>query len=77
MVAILPSGEIIEAVGRTYGEIMTEEKGSNGFGFDSLFYYPPFKKTFAQIQEEEKNSVSHRSKACHALFDKLKKIDKF
>lgn len=77
MVAILPSGEIIEAVGRTYGEIMTEEKGSNGFGFDSLFYYPPFKKTFAQIQEEEKNSVSHRSKACHALFDKLKKSTNF
>lgn len=76
MVAILPSGEIIEAEGRTYGEIITEEKGENGFGFDSLFYYYPFKKTLAEVSAEEKNSVSHRSKACHALFDKLQKIDK-
>lgn len=76
MVAVLPDGKTLEAEGRTYGEITTEEKGENGFGFDCLFYYHPFKKTLAEVSAEEKNSVSHRSKACHALFEKLQEVYK-
>ncbi|MBQ1818270.1 MAG: RdgB/HAM1 family non-canonical purine NTP pyrophosphatase [Clostridia bacterium] len=53
----------IEATGRVYGEIGRAELGENGFGYDSLFYYPPFKKTFAQLEPDEKNSVSHRKNA--------------
>jgi XTP/dITP diphosphohydrolase len=45
------------------GEILTEKKGSHGFGYDPLFYYPPLKKTFAQLTLEEKNNVSHRARA--------------
>lgn len=53
----------IEAVGRVYGEIICEERGENGFGYDSLFLYPPMGKTFAEMTAEEKNTVSHRKNA--------------
>jgi XTP/dITP diphosphohydrolase len=45
------------------GYIATEPKGNNGFGYDPVFYYPPMQKHFAQLSAEEKNTVSHRSKA--------------
>lgn len=63
MVLVRKDMREIEAVGRVYGEIGCEEKGDNGFGYDSLFYYPPFKKTFAELTPEEKNQVSHRRNA--------------
>lgn len=53
----------IEAVGRVHGAIGFEEKGENGFGYDSLFFYPPMNKTFAEMTAEEKNTVSHRKNA--------------
>ena len=45
------------------GEISQSPKGSFGFGYDSVFYYPPLEKTFAELSEEEKNSISHRGRA--------------
>ena len=45
------------------GEIAQSPKGSFGFGYDSVFYYPPLEKTFAELSEEEKNSISHRGRA--------------
>ena len=45
------------------GEIAKSPKGSFGFGYDSVFYYPPLEKTFAELSEEEKNSISHRGRA--------------
>ena len=53
----------IEATGRVYGRIIDEERGENGFGYDSLFFYEPEGKTFAQMDSGEKNSVSHRKNA--------------
>ena len=53
----------IEAVGRVYGVITEDERGENGFGYDSLFYYEPVGKTFAEMNAEEKNGVSHRKNA--------------
>lgn len=44
-------------------EIACEPKGSNGFGYDPIVYYPPFKKTMAELTKDEKNSISHRGKA--------------
>ena len=44
-------------------EIAKEAKGSNGFGYDPIVYYPPFNKTMAEMTDEEKNSISHRGKA--------------
>jgi XTP/dITP diphosphohydrolase len=52
------------------GYILTRKQGNQGFGYDPIFFYPPLNKTFAQLDPEEKNSVSHRGKA-------LKKLKKF
>ena len=49
--------------GRARGYITKTEMGEGGFGYDPLFYYPPLGKTFAQLKTEQKNKVSHRSKA--------------
>ena len=49
--------------GSVKGEIAQSPKGSFGFGYDSIFYYPPLEKTFAELSEEEKNSISHRGRA--------------
>jgi len=49
--------------GSVKGEIAQSPKGSFGFGYDSVFYYTPLEKTFAELSEEEKNSISHRGRA--------------
>jgi len=49
------------------GFITTEKKGGNGFGYDPIFYYPPFQKTFAELSPEEKNRISHRGRALMRL----------
>jgi XTP/dITP diphosphohydrolase len=49
------------------GQILTEERGRNGFGYDSLFLKHDYDKSFAEIDESTKNRISHRRKA----FDKL------
>ena len=66
--------KILSAEGRAEGRILREEKGSEGFGYDPLFYYPPVKKTFAELTAEEKNSISHRSQALWKLKEKLAEI---
>ncbi len=60
--------------GETRGEIISEYRGEGGFGYDPLFYYAPFGKTFAELTAEEKNSISHRGKAIELLAKKLKDI---
>ena len=57
--------------GATEGRIIDEYKGAGGFGYDPLFYYEPFGKTFAEMTPEEKNSISHRGKAIEVLAEKL------
>ncbi|HXV82062.1 MAG TPA: XTP/dITP diphosphatase [Candidatus Binatia bacterium] len=49
------------------GRIAFNPKGQNGFGYDPLFFYPPFGKTFGQIDRETKATVSHRGKALKKL----------
>ena len=44
----------------------------NGFGYDPIFYYPPFGKTTAELAPEEKNAVSHRGNALRVFYDKMK-----
>lgn len=56
-------GEPLIAKGEARGEILTAPRGEGGFGYDPVFYYPPLKKTFAELGKEEKNSVSHRGAA--------------
>ncbi len=53
--------------GRVDGEILCEEKGTNGFGYDSLFYVPDLGRTTAELSLEEKNRISHRGQALDKL----------
>lgn len=65
---VFPDGrEPIVVEGRTEGEILTAPRGEGGFGYDPLFYYAPFGKTFAELDGEEKNSISHRGAAVAAF----------
>jgi len=54
-------------IGRTYGEITTEEIGDTSFGYDCIFYSADLRKTFGEATAKEKNSVSHRSRAAEQL----------
>lgn len=74
MVLLTPDGHRIDARGTVEGVIGYEEKGNNGFGYDPLFNIPEIHKTFAQLTEEEKNSISHRGNALKELCKKLKEI---
>lgn len=64
-----PDGKTLTATGRVDGTILFEERGSEGFGYDSLFYSTELGKTFAQASQQEKNSVSHRGRALRAILD--------
>jgi len=57
---------------RVDGEIVTEPKGSGGFGYDPIFYMPELHATFAEISGAEKSRVSHRGKAFRRLLDVLR-----
>lgn len=69
--AVLPDGRKISGEGRVYGEVLDEYRGNGGFGYDPLFYCTEIGKTFAEATMEEKNTVSHRSRALSALREKL------
>jgi XTP/dITP diphosphohydrolase len=60
--------------GECYGKILTKRQGTGGFGYDPLFYFEPFGKTFAQVELAKKNTVSHRSVAMRSLIKKLAKV---
>jgi XTP/dITP diphosphohydrolase len=53
------------------GCIAFEPRGQNGFGYDPLFFYHPFGKTFGEIDRETKATVSHRGKALKKLAEML------
>lgn len=71
--AVLPDGEAVVTRGVIEGRIDHEEKGSNGFGYDPIFYVPEFRCTTAQLSTEEKNRVSHRARALEAMKTELKR----
>lgn len=57
--------------GEVAGEILDEPRGANGFGYDPLFYYPPFGCTFGEVEPERKLAVSHRGLALAAMWRHL------
>ena len=65
---------IIPIEGVCPGKISLEERGDNGFGYDSIFIPEGFDKTFAEMSHEEKNQISHRSRALKNLKDKLSNL---
>ncbi len=69
---VTPQGQTIQARGEVHGMLLRAPAGENGFGYDPIFYYPPFGKSLAQVRPEEKNRVSHRANALKVFYEKLK-----
>ena len=60
--------------GECPGKILTERHGNGGFGYDPLFYYEPFGKTFAEVELSRKNTVSHRGIAVEKFVQRLAEV---
>lgn len=71
MAYVSPDGTIFTAEGRCEGEIITEARGTDGFGYDPFFYVPAFERTMAELTMDEKNAISHRGKALRELVNIL------
>ena len=69
--AVLPSGESMVVRETIEGRIGYEEKGSNGFGYDPIFYVPEYGCTTSELSLEQKNEISHRGKALKEMKKKL------
>ncbi len=65
-------GREFATMGTVDGTIPPEERGSDGFSFDPIFFYPPANRTFAELTAEEKNRISHRAIAAAALLAGIK-----
>ncbi len=71
MVCARPDGSLLTAEGRLYGEITTEPRGINGFGYDPLFLLPGRGLTVAELDPKSKNTISHRGQALSRLMRDL------
>ena len=69
---VTPEGQVIQARGEIHGELLRAPVGENGFGYDPIFYYPPYGKSTAEMSPEEKNQVSHRGNALKVFYEKMK-----
>ena len=73
VIALVKGGALLGAFrGEVEGQILEEERGEGGFGYDPLFWHPPFGCTFGQVPREWKMDVSHRGKALQAMFRHLR-----
>lgn len=71
--AIFPDGGTVTTNGIVEGRIGYELRGDNGFGYDPIFYLPEYGRTAAELSDEEKNQISHRSRALGLMKKELKK----
>lgn len=71
--AVFPDGETVTALGTIEGKIGYEERGTNGFGYDPIFYLPDMSRSTAQLTPEEKNGISHRGNALRQMKQELSK----
>jgi XTP/dITP diphosphohydrolase len=69
-----PDGVVGEVLGEVRGIIAEDTKGSNGFGYDPIFYYPRLGKRFAELTPEAKNTVSHRGRALEKMIKILQRV---
>lgn len=70
----VPTGAALTYEGRCEGIIAREPAGDNGFGYDPLFFFPAFGKTFAQVPMKQKAQVSHRGIALQQVAEEMDKI---
>ena len=74
-VAVARDGEVLfETEQAVDGLIADAPRGENGFGYDPLFFYPPFGRTFGEVPRAEKDEVSHRGKAFARLREFLESL---
>ena len=69
-----PGGGVEWAEGICEGEIIPEERGTGGFGYDPIFFMPELNQTMAELSEETKNRLSHRARAVQAALPILKRV---
>ncbi len=68
VIALAKGGEVVETFrGEVEGELLHEAHGPGGFGYDPLFYYPPFGCTFGEVDDAKKFTVSHRGNALREM----------
>jgi XTP/dITP diphosphohydrolase len=67
-------GELRVFEGSCEGEIVFEERGHNGFGYDPIFYISTYQRTMAELPEETKNQISHRARAAQAAWPYLQSL---
>ena len=70
----VPTGPALTYEAACDGVITTEPRGTHGFGYDPVFFYPPAGKTFAEMEPEEKAAVSHRGRALRELREEFDKV---
>ncbi|MBP5663804.1 MAG: non-canonical purine NTP diphosphatase [Bacteroidales bacterium] len=73
VIALILDGKEYLFEGRVDGQIIENQRGMSGFGYDPVFLPDGFDRTFAEMSEEEKNSISHRGRAIRKMMDFLKK----
>ncbi len=71
IICYIDNNEKFFVEGTVEGKIIPEERGENGFGYDSMFIADGFDKTFAEMTDNEKNRISHRANAIKNLIEKL------
>jgi XTP/dITP diphosphohydrolase len=68
----LPDSGMLMAQGSCEGEIIPEERGTQGFGYDSIFYFPELGMTMGELDLPEKNRISHRARAVMNIIPAIK-----
>ena len=68
---VRPDGSEFTVRGECHGLLLDHPQGSNGFGYDPIFYKPEFGMTTAEMEPQVKNSISHRGKALNAMVARL------
>lgn len=69
---VFPDGKVVTAEGECPGVMIYEYRGNNGFGYDPLFLVEEYNKTFAELDGEIKNKISHRAHALQSFREKIK-----
>jgi XTP/dITP diphosphohydrolase len=75
VISLVINGDEMQFEGIVEGEITRQKQGSSGFGYDPVFLPEGFTKTFAEMDLEQKNKISHRGRAVQKLVGHLKKVE--
>ena len=74
-IALVRDAKLVKTFrGEVEGRIIDNARGAHGFGYDPLFFYPPFGCTFGEAEAELKTEISHRAKALRQMFEFLSSL---